>query len=134
MLCCIWLEPVESRTRCRNEICKDKGSQTLRPLKRGRDEPNLFRPHSRSRRTATQVVAWIDWLVARVMPTDDSVTTFLTVELFGPEISGSRAALDRKFGALVARGASVHFLQKLAHCIELRAEAFQSPDFNRSTA
>ncbi len=25
---------------------------------------------------------------------------------------------------LVARGASVHFLQKLAHCIELRAEAF----------
>jgi hypothetical protein len=33
----------------------------------------------------------------------------------------------RKFvmgGALVAGGVSVHFLQKLAHCIELRAEAF----------
>src|SRR6266852_4180129 len=37
--------------------------------------------------------------------------------------SGSEATLDRRFGALVAGGASVHFLQKLAHCIELRAEA-----------
>ena len=32
--------------------------------------------------------------------------------------------LDRRLGALVARGASVHFLQILAHCIELRTEAF----------
>src|SRR5437868_3769826 len=38
--------------------------------------------------------------------------------------SGSEAALDRRFGALVAGGVSVHFLQKLAHCIELRANAF----------
>src|SRR5712664_1015656 len=32
--------------------------------------------------------------------------------------------LERGFSALAAGGASVHFLQKLAHCIELCAEAF----------
>src|ERR1700674_5900962 len=37
---------------------------------------------------------------------------------------GSEAALGCRFGALVAGGVSVHFLQKLTHCIELRAEAF----------
>jgi hypothetical protein len=38
---------------------------------------------------ARQVVAWIDWLRgARDMPTDDSLTTYFIVELFGPEISG----------------------------------------------
>jgi hypothetical protein len=31
---------------------------------------------------------------------------------------------ERGFGTLVAAGVSVHFLQELAHCIELRAEAF----------
>jgi len=38
--------------------------------------------------------------------------------------SGLDAASDCGFGTLVAGGLSVHFLQELAHCIELRAEAF----------
>ena len=125
MLCCIWLEPVESRTRCRNENLQ------------GQRKSNPPAPQAGPRRTElvpTSLRARVAPLrksspgsigcVARVMPTDDSVTTFLTVELFGPEISGSRVALDCRFGALLASGASVHFLQKLAHCIELRAEAF----------
>jgi hypothetical protein len=35
----------------------------------------------------------------------------------------------RGFGPLMAGGVSVHFLQELVHCIELRAEAFPISGF-----